>query len=380
MPKNIVVFSDGTGQDGGSERNTNVYKLFNMVENRTSRQTCFYDPGVGTGGLGRVGGLVTGWGFGRNVKDCYRFIFDRYESGDRIFLIGFSRGAATVRSLSYFIHLFGILPQGREKLVRKAWSIYTIDDQEKRRAEAEKFISYNHTMWTKVHFLGCYDTVAALGAPINWASRLIDRLPGFKHRFHDLRLSPAVVHAYHALALDDQRTTFHPLLWEPLEDEPRRRAEGREPLACETLRQVWFAGSHTDVGGGYPSQELSDIPLVWLTQMAVDRGLHIYPGHRVPISENVDGKLHDPRAGFFGKLYRRRPRSWDTARSDRPVVHATVLKRKKGLTNADDPPYRCWLSEDGREVEPWVPYGRQEWRAPGVRVERVVGRQQAPAR
>lgn len=375
MSKNIVVLSDGTGQDGGSETNTNVYKLFNMAENRTPRQTCFYDPGVGSGRWGRLGGLAMGLGFGRNVMDCYRFIFEEFQAGDRIYLVGFSRGAATVRSLAYFIHLFGILPQGRDKLLRRAWSIYTISDPVRRKKEAERFIEMNHTMWTKVHFLGCYDTVAALGAPVDWASRAIDRVPWFKHRFHDLRLSPSVVHAYHALALDDQRTTFHPLLWEPLEDEPKRLAQGREPLACETLRQVWFAGMHTDVGGGYPSQELSDIPLVWLTQMATDKGLLVYPGHHVRITENADGRMHDSRAGMFRKLYRRKPRTWDQTRSDRPVVHASVLARKKNTRNLDEPLYACWLREPGPEVEPWTKYADQRWRRAGVRVGRVVGRE-----
>lgn len=370
MPKNIVVFSDGTGQDGGSDRNTNVYRLFNMAENRTARQACFYDAGVGSGGIGRLGGLALGRGFGRNVRDCYRFIFDRYEAGDRIYLIGFSRGAATVRSLSYFIHLFGILPQGREKLVRRAWRIYTIDDPAKRRAAAAELVRYNHTMWAKVHFLGCYDTVAALGAPFDWLSRVIDRVPGLEHRFHDLRLSPAVVHAYHAVALDDQRATFHPLLWDAVEDEPERAGEGADRLAVETLRQVWFAGMHTDIGGGYRDRGLSDIPLVWLTQMAVEKGLRIHPEHRVAIAEDADGPMRNPRAGL-GRFYRRRPRAWDPARRDRPVVHASVLARRKNVANADDPPYACWLQQP--EVEPWVRHGeRSRWRG-GVRVERVVG-------
>lgn len=360
MPKNIVVLSDGTGQDGGASHSTNIYKLFNMAENRTARQTCFYDPGVGTGRLGRYTARATGWGLGRNVRECYQFLFDNFQAGDRIFLFGFSRGAATMRSLSQFIHLFGVLPKSRGKLVKKAWSIYAIDDPEKRRKAADEFIGQHHTMWTKVHFLGCYDTVAALGAPFNWASRAIDRIPGFKHRFHDLRLSPSVVHAFQALALDDQRQTFHPVLWDPIEDEGAARAEGRDELACETMRQVWFAGMHTDVGGGYPRQQLSDIPLVWLTQMAVERGLHIYPDNRVAIEEDPNGWMHDSRSGAK-QFYRRRPRAWDRTRTDRPVVHASVLARTRGITNVDEPAYACWLNEHAPDVEPWIPFGEQRW-------------------
>lgn len=362
MP-NIVVFSDGTGQDGGSESNTNIYNLFNMAENRTPRQTCFYDPGVGTAGLTKWAGLASGRGFGRNVRDCYRFIFETFEAGDRIFLFGFSRGAATVRSLAHFIHLFGILPRSREELIDKAWKIYEIQDTAARAKKAKEFISYHHTMWTKVHFLGCFDTVAALGSPFNWASKVIDRIPGMKHRFHDLRLSPSVVHAYHGLALDDRRTTFHPLLWDPIEDEQEDRAgqrRGVEPLACETLRQVWFLGMHTDVGGGYPSSHLSDIPLVWMTHMAVQKGLLIHPGHSVGIHEDPNGTIHDSRAGR-GRLYREKPRAWDASRADRPVVHESVLQRVKSVHNTDDPRYMAWISEHDAELEPWVPHPQQVW-------------------
>lgn len=378
MPRNIVILSDGTGQDGGAGHSTNIYKLFNMAENRTPRQTCFYDPGVGTGRLGRYTARATGWGLGRNVRECYQFLFENFQAGDRIFLFGFSRGAATMRSLSQFIHLFGVLPRSRGKLVKQAWRIYTITDAKRRRKEAESFIAKHHTMWTKVHFLGCYDTVSALGAPFNWASRAIDRVPGFKHRFHDLRLSPSVVHAFHALALDDERLTFHPVLWDPIEDEPESADGEREPLACETMRQVWFAGMHTDVGGGYPRQQLSDIPLVWLTQMAVERGLLIYPENRVEIEEDPNGWMHDSRAGAK-RVYRRRPRRWDGTRSDRPVLHASVLARTRGVRNGEDPPYACWLDEHTPEVEPWIPFREQRWvrrravdEAPGALVAEVV--------
>jgi uncharacterized protein (DUF2235 family) len=361
MARNLVVFSDGTGQDGGSERNTNVYRLFNMTEQRTDAQLCYYDPGVGsTGRLARVPGLASGRGFGRNVRDCYTFLFENYKVGDRIFLIGFSRGAATVRSLASFIHLFGIMPRSRESVVARAWKIYQVRDAEERKRQAAELIGHHHTMWTKVHFLGCFDTVAALGMPYQWASRALDRVPGMKHRFHDFRLSPSVVHAYHALALDDVRTTFHPVLWDPVEDErgdPSGKHRGVDPLACETMKQVWFAGMHTDVGGGYEEKGLSDIPLVWLTRAAVSHGLRIFPRHTVRIGEDPDGWMHDSRTGFPGRLYRRKPRSWDAARADRPLVHETALLRRRGIQNGEDPPYVAWIYDiPGSLVEPWTPY------------------------
>ena len=110
MSKNIVVFSDGTGQEGGEGNNTNVYNLFNMVEDRTASQVAFYDRGLGTGWR-KITGNGAGVGISENIIDCYEFIFENYQAGDKIYLFGFSRGAFTVRSLSGFINLFGILPK-----------------------------------------------------------------------------------------------------------------------------------------------------------------------------------------------------------------------------------------------------------------------------
>ena len=131
MGKNIVVFSDGTGQKGGVDNNTNIYKLFNMIEDRTNRQIVYYDPGLGTGMEG-IAGLIGGRGFSRNMLDCYRFIFENFQADDSIYLFGFSRGAATVRSLSGFIHLFGILPASRADIIEEAFDIYKIHNKEKR--------------------------------------------------------------------------------------------------------------------------------------------------------------------------------------------------------------------------------------------------------
>ena len=99
------------------------------------------------------------------------------------------------------------------------------------------------------------------------------------------------------------------------------------------MRQVWFLGMHTDVGGGYAEQQLSDVPLVWLTQHAVERGLRIYPGHHVKIDESADGTMHDSRAQGWMRMYRRKVRAWDRARSDKPIVHESVRKRTLGRDN-----------------------------------------------
>ncbi len=333
MPKNIVILSDGTGQEGGIGHNTNIYKLFNVLESRTKDQVVYYDPGLGTHDTGRLG-MLAGFGISKNIKDCYQFLFENYQSGDQIFLIGFSRGATTVRSLSSFIHYFGILPESRPKLIDQAYGIYKIKDEKRRKEKAEQFIEKHHTMWTRIKFLGCFDTVAALGAPFKSLSAILDRVPFFRHQFHNLTLSESVEHAYHALAVDDERKTFHPALWNP------------EIKDYQTLRQVWFPGMHTDVGGGYREHQLSDIPFIWMYDKAVSCGMKIYERDRIHLSPKADGMMHDSRSGGINKLYRREVRSWPKSRPDKPVIHQSVLER------AEKKDYSPWILDTNYEVEP----------------------------
>jgi uncharacterized protein (DUF2235 family) len=335
MSKNIVVFSDGTGQEGGEGHNTNVYKLFNMVLDRSQEQVAFYDRGLGTGWR-KLTGNAGGRGFSRNVKDCYRFIFENFQAGDQIYLFGFSRGAATVRSLSSFIHLFGILPKSREELIDQAYKIYRTKNPKQRTQKADYFVKKHHTMWTKVRFLGVWDTVAALGVPLKAIDVVIDKIPFWKHQFHNFRLSPSVMSAYHALAIDDERKTFHPRLWKPLPETDER-----------TMKQVWFCGMHTDVGGGYKEQQLSDIVLDWMRQMAVNEGLKIY--HDVTLDPQPDGFMHDSRGEGLAKLYRREVRKWNAEKRGRPRIHESVRQRSLNRHNTEEPVYRPWILEQFKE-------------------------------
>jgi len=291
----------------------------------------------------------------RNIQQCYRFIFDHYESGDEIFLFGFSRGAATVRSLSSFIHYFGILPKSRPELIKKAYKIYKISKKEKRKLKASEFVGRHHTMWAEIKFLGCYDTVAALGVPFKSLSAMIDWIPGLKHSFHNYKLSESVSHAYHALAIDDKRKTFHPVMWDV------------ECLENQSVRQVWFAGMHTDVGGGYKDQALAGIPLVWMTDMAVKHGMLVYKKYREIVSkrnmikENENGEMHNSRSGLWGWLYRCEPRSWKEDRVDKPVIHQSVLQRTRNQQNEEQPVYQPWIIKQNYDVEAWVKYEDQNW-------------------
>ena len=334
MSKNIVVFADGTGQEGGRGNNTNVYKLFNMVADRTAEQIVFYDRGLGTGWR-KVSGNLFGAGMDQNIKECYTFIFENYLAGDKIYLIGFSRGAATVRSLSSFIHYFGILPQSRPELIDEAYEIYKIKDSKKRIQKAKSFVDRNHTMWTHIEFIGVWDTVSALGIPIKSVDVACQKVPFMRHSYHDFRLSPSVKYAYQALAINEYRETFHPVLWE------------KEKEDYQEIEQVWFVGSHTDIGGGYKEQEVSDIPLQWMTAKAISRGLLIYPNNRVSINPNVNGKVHDSRKDFPMNLYTKKRRKWDNQRDGIIKIHESVLER---IFDVDGKPYKPWVLENEYEV------------------------------
>ncbi|CAN5572791.1 DUF2235 domain-containing protein [soil metagenome] len=344
MKKNIVIFSDGTGQKGGVNNNTNVYKLFNMVEDRTDNQIVYYDPGLGTDWR-KISGNISGLGFSKNILDCYHFIFKNYKAGDDIYLFGFSRGAATVRSLSGFVHMFGVLPISRPDIIENAFEIYQIRDKVKRETVAQAFIAKHHTMWTKIKFVGVFDTVSALGLPNKWISAILDKIHPFK--FHSFELSDSVEFARHALSIDEERKTFLPTLWDKLKDgEPKDR-----------LKQVWFCGVHTDVGGGYAEEELSNISLRWMIQEATGKGLLIYekaPAYqRLLTAElNIDGPMHNELTGNFGFIFRKQRRFWDEQIHGDLFLHESVLKRKKNQANLLDPAYSSWILKfDKKEIE-----------------------------
>lgn len=351
MPKNIVVFSDGTGQEGGTDHNTNVYGLFNLLLDRSPRQISFYDRGIGTGWR-KVTGNITGRGFSKNVIQCYQFIFENYQHDDKIFLFGFSRGAATVRSLAGFIHLFGILPKSRGNLIDEAWKIYKQKNHAKRKEKAETFIDMNHTQWANVEFLGVWDTVAALGVPNTRIDHIVNWF--IPHGFHDFGLSESVKHACHALAIDDQRKTFHPVFF------------NEKPKKDQTLRQVWFMGMHTDVGGGYKKKELSDIVLEWMVQHALKRNLHFY--HNTKRTEpsctpNPNGWMHDSRDRFWKKkVFPAKQRYWK-GEFGKAVIHESVKLRTASIDNKPDGGYSPWIRKHNHnpETEPWTHL--DDWKA-----------------
>ena len=326
-PINIVVCCDGTWNTPDEHRGltaapTNVAKLaLGVVVGPDQR--LFYEPGVGTSPDEKILGGAFGLGLSRNIRNAYRFLADTFEDGDRIFLFGFSRGAYTARSLAGLIHNCGILRREHRDRVDQAFAFYrdrtsrthpgTLASQIFRR-------EYAHDS-DAIHFIGVWDTVGALGIP--------DDLPGWKEfgshvvdwqelwGFHDTQLGPHVRCARHALAIDEERPPFKPTLWSAVNEDAKD----------QTLKQVWFAGVHSEVGGGTADPSLSDIALIWMVNEAVSHGLQLDSdrlkvgapsGAGANIAPNYAAPLIDSRVGLWelGHAYHRLEHLLHDARHD----------------------------------------------------------------
>ena len=236
---------------------SNVVKMARAIRPSAkdgTAQVVFYDAGVGTGsGLyDKFIGGGTGAGLSKNVLDGYRFLVNNYDEGDEIFLFGFSRGAFTVRSLAGMLGRCGLLAKSDAYYIPEAYEHYLLDDSlPENRAMLAKFRSKdfrkrNHaTREAAIKFIGVWDTVGALGLPL---SGPIARRFNRKYEFHDVQLSDKVAFAYQALAIDEWRTPFQATLWDP----------HGPPKAGQVIEQRWFAGAHSNVGGGLNADRLPD--------------------------------------------------------------------------------------------------------------------------
>lgn len=371
MPKNIVICSDGTGNTAIKGRGTNVFKLYEAVDlighkidRSLAPQIAIYDDGVGNENFKpiKIFAGATGFGLARNVRLLYKSLVRVYDPGDRIFLFGFSRGAFTVRTLSGLISVCGILDIAKlpttEALNRAVARAYRVYRQEYHTKLAEllgrkpnrKLIARFEKRFARhrdvrIRFIGVWETVDAVGAPWHIGDYINASIHRFK--FPDFKLDGNVDFACQALAIDDERRTFHPLLWE---HDPR-------------VEQVWFAGSHSNVGGGYEKQGLSLVALDWMIQKARHKaGLRLLASDSALYREhaNVDDKLYDSRAGIdiFYRWHPRDMKAMCARRGVPPLIHLSVLERlahgtgdyapgniapdaKVVITNADDP------AEDG---------------------------------
>ena len=377
VPKNILIFSDGTGQVGGlrpDQRLSNVYKIYRATRPgpdspiSPNAQFAFYDAGLGAG---ETGGLTfrrvrnffaaaIGTGIDENVTDCYAAIIANYEPGDRILLFGFSRGAYTVRSVANVLNLCGVpthdangglVPRYGSALRKIAGDavkyVYNHgagskrgryeDEREEKAARYRKKYGSEGTGAdgegqgnVQPTFVGVFDTVAALGSRIAtlivvfgfllaiaatwfvsgiapwWLTVICAALPfsiaywfftSIKSQYkyfiadenrklkwwnpldwyrvarnghfawwsgknYDRYVDREIPYLRHALSIDEARTRFPRVGWGRTEDVVWNQERGNP----DWMKQVWFAGNHSDIGGSYPEEEsrLSDISLRWM--------------------------------------------------------------------------------------------------------------------
>ena len=283
--KRLVVCCDGTWNkpeqlSKGMLAPTNVSKLALAIareDDAGTRQLVHYQRGVGTRAWERIRGGALGIGLSRNVRECYRFLVESYEPDDKLFFFGFSRGAFTARSLAGLVRNSGILLSHHRDRIDDAYALYRSPDKDSAPAslEADLFRRlYSHPL-PEIEFIGVWDTVGALGIP---ESPLLPSRLAKRWSFHDTKLSSHVRHAYHALAIDERRAIFEPALWVRQDHAP----------AEQDLEQVWFAGAHCDIGGGYADTGLSDIALLWMAGKAKDCGLALDPGRLLEVDEPDD--------------------------------------------------------------------------------------------
>ncbi len=329
--KNIILCADGTGNRGGETPDTNVYRVYNAVElhqpKRGRKQITFYDNGVGTNTNKHIRAVTgaLGFGFGDNVKDLYEFLAGNYNRGDLVYLFGFSRGAATVRAFGGMLQECGLVDRNHadcqtngkfdyDKFVALKDEAFLYYRRENGGAFKQKACVIKEV---RIKFMGIWDTVSALGFPYHrtgdsvlddmlerpllvWLALACDRIldfGSFAHRFYNYTPNKIVDHVYHAIAIDDERKSFLPRVWD------EKDLKGK-------ITQVWFTGVHSDVGGSYNQTGLAYETMVWMMERAGHHGLDFVQRALQDAKDkaNVHGRLHNSRDGL-AIYYRYAPRN-----------------------------------------------------------------------
>nr|WP_249803295.1 DUF2235 domain-containing protein [Bradyrhizobium sp. 21] len=354
VKRKLVLFADGTG-NAFAKQESSVWRLYEALDHTEPDQIAHYIKGVGTADWAPLAALdgATGIGVPSNVRKLYRFLCWNWRSGDEIYIFGFSRGAFTARTLAALISSQGLVPaaiddtpMSHEEMERNsmaAWREYrrsTVPWNKTlptiwiarfvrdvllylyhaicgHHSYADVRVAMNDRKDVDIEFLGLFDTVEAFGVPIEELRIAIDWAI-WPISFRNHRLPSKVKHACHALALDDERTTFHPL-----------RIDQSQLPSDQIVQEVWFAGVHSDIGGGYPDCTLSFVPLVWMIEQLRDK-LRFQKGavEHFRAYQSAIGPMHDSRSGA-AVLYRYGPRPIFAGQINGgpPVVHFAVVER-----------------------------------------------------
>jgi uncharacterized protein (DUF2235 family) len=264
MAKNIVVCCDGTGNEYGEE-NSNVVKLYSVLDRGSGQTTGYYHPGVGTMGaknaLSAIGkwwtrqkGLAFGYGISENIADAYQFLMRSYQPNDRVFIFGFSRGAYTARALCGMLEMFGLMSAGNEGMIPYAVRLFKSGKDNK--FDLARGFHKTFCLPCKPYFLGVWDSVSSVGWLLDPIGLKPWRLP-YTAALNDVSV------IRHAVSIDERRVFFKQNLVRP--------RPGKD------IKEVWFAGVHSDVGGSYPELEsgLSKLAFQWMIRGAIGAGLQV---------------------------------------------------------------------------------------------------------
>jgi len=305
-----VLILDGTmsSLDPGCESNAGLtYKLLSEVSGPSL--TLYYEAGLQWQDWRATADVMMGRGINRQIRRAYGYLASRYRDGDRIFLMGYSRGAYAVRSLAGVIDRVGLLKaeHATERNIVTAYRHYQSNQGSEAAQTFAKTFCHSEA---HVEMVGVWDTVKALGLrlPLLW------RWSEAAHAFHSHALGPTIRHGFHALALDETRHAYEPILWSSTPD-----WNGH-------VEQVWFRGTHGDVGGqlgGFkPARPLANISLVWMLQRAETCGLTLPAGWRARFGTDAKAPSVGTWRGW-GKIFLLRgPRVVGQDPSER--LHETV--------------------------------------------------------
>jgi uncharacterized protein (DUF2235 family) len=283
-----------------------VLKLFRIIQ-KNEDQIVFYSPGAGTISTSdpwsrfktkvrSVLGLLTGYGLDNDVLNAYYFLIDNYAEGDHIYLFGFSRGAYTIRVLAGFLLLMGLLQPDQRNLAGYALTIFKRNAAQKHLdfignlRNLPMFLSFAAagldaaptlgmrfrqiipTRLVMIKFLGVWDTVSSMIVPR--PDRLY--LPSTEELAFT-RTNSSVEVFRQAIAIDERRRMFRLYQWDEPQTHTSHYFDSIAEGSPQDIKQVWFAGVHADIGGGYPEGESgpAKYPLGWLIGEAVTHGLLI---------------------------------------------------------------------------------------------------------